>query len=120
MLADLPLADLEGLQNCSCSLLDALARSLDPSDGLLAATGPPITALLIELGRVNSAFGSGYVVGVKKGLRPLCSCRLPLAGSPCGSPAVGPDALDDDVVALILVSRENPRWGHLRIVGECT
>jgi transposase len=31
-----------------------------------------------------------------------------------------PNALDSDVVALILrLGRENPRWGYLRIVGEC-
>jgi transposase InsO family protein len=31
-----------------------------------------------------------------------------------------PNALDDKVVALVLrLARENPRWGYLRIVGEC-
>ena len=31
------------------------------------------------------------------------------------------NALDVDVIALILLlGRENPRWGYLRIVGECT
>jgi transposase len=31
-----------------------------------------------------------------------------------------PNALDDEVVALVLrLARENPRWGYLRIVGEC-
>jgi transposase InsO family protein len=31
-----------------------------------------------------------------------------------------PNALDEDVVALVLrLARENPRWGYLRIVGEC-
>ena len=35
-----------------------------------------------------------------------------------GRPA--PNALDDEVVALVLrLARENPRWGYLRIVGEC-
>jgi transposase InsO family protein len=30
------------------------------------------------------------------------------------------NALDDEVVALVLrLTRENPRWGYLRIVGEC-
>ena len=30
------------------------------------------------------------------------------------------NALDDDVVALVLrLAQENPRWGYLRIVGEC-
>ena len=30
------------------------------------------------------------------------------------------DALDEDVVELVLrLARENPRWGYLRIVGEC-
>jgi len=33
---------------------------------------------------------------------------------------VAPNALDDHVVALVLrLARENPRWGYLRIVGEC-
>jgi hypothetical protein len=31
-----------------------------------------------------------------------------------------PNALEEDVVALVLrLARENPRWGYLRIVGEC-
>jgi transposase len=31
-----------------------------------------------------------------------------------------PNALDDEVVALVLrLAQENPRWGYLRIVGEC-
>jgi transposase InsO family protein len=31
-----------------------------------------------------------------------------------------PNALDDEVAALVLrLARENPRWGYLRIVGEC-
>ena len=31
-----------------------------------------------------------------------------------------PNALDDEVVALVLrLARENRRWGYLRIVGEC-
>ena len=31
-----------------------------------------------------------------------------------------PNALDEDVVELVLrLARENPRWGYLRIVGEC-
>ena len=35
-----------------------------------------------------------------------------------GQPA--PNALDDEVVALVLrLAQENPRWGYLRIVGEC-
>ena len=35
-----------------------------------------------------------------------------------GRPA--PTALDKDVVDLVLrLARENPRWGYLRIVGEC-
>jgi transposase len=35
-----------------------------------------------------------------------------------GRPA--PNALDDEVVALLLrLAQENPRWGYLRIVGEC-
>ena len=34
------LFDLEGLQHGCCSLLDALARSFDPGDGLLATSGP--------------------------------------------------------------------------------
>jgi hypothetical protein len=35
-----------------------------------------------------------------------------------GRPAA--NALDDEVVALVLrLARENPRWGYLRIVGEC-
>jgi hypothetical protein len=30
------------------------------------------------------------------------------------------NALEDDIVALVLrLARENPRWGYLRIVGEC-
>jgi transposase InsO family protein len=33
---------------------------------------------------------------------------------------VAPNALDEEVVALVLrLARENPRWGYLRIVGEC-
>jgi transposase InsO family protein len=33
---------------------------------------------------------------------------------------VAPNALDDDVVDLVLrMARENARWGYLRIVGEC-
>ncbi len=33
---------------------------------------------------------------------------------------VAPNALDDEVVALVLrLARENRRWGYLRIVGEC-
>jgi hypothetical protein len=32
----------------------------------------------------------------------------------------GPKALDEGVVDLVLrLARENPRWGYLRIVGEC-
>jgi transposase InsO family protein len=35
-----------------------------------------------------------------------------------GQPA--PNALDDEVVALVLrLAQENPRWGYLRIGGEC-
>jgi putative transposase len=35
-----------------------------------------------------------------------------------GRPA--PNALDDEVVALVVrLAQENPRWGYLRIVGEC-
>ncbi len=31
-----------------------------------------------------------------------------------------PNALEDEIVALVLrLARENPRWGYLRIVGEC-
>lgn len=31
-----------------------------------------------------------------------------------------PNALDEEVVALVVrLARENPRWGYLRIVGEC-
>ena len=31
-----------------------------------------------------------------------------------------PNALDEELVALVLrLARENPRWGYLRIVGEC-
>jgi transposase InsO family protein len=30
------------------------------------------------------------------------------------------NALDDEIVALVIrLARENPRWGYLRIVGEC-
>jgi transposase len=33
---------------------------------------------------------------------------------------VAPNALDEDAVAVVLrLARENPRWGYLRIVGEC-
>jgi hypothetical protein len=33
---------------------------------------------------------------------------------------VAPNALDGEVVDLVLrLARENPRWGYLRIVGEC-
>jgi len=33
---------------------------------------------------------------------------------------LAPNALDDEVVALLLrLAQENPRWGYLRIVGEC-
>jgi hypothetical protein len=32
----------------------------------------------------------------------------------------GPKGLDQQVIDLvILLARENPRWGYLRIVGEC-
>jgi transposase InsO family protein len=37
-------------------------------------------------------------------------------------PAVGRDrrGLDEEIVALVVrLARENPRWGYLRIVGEC-
>jgi transposase len=31
-----------------------------------------------------------------------------------------PKALDEEVVDIVLrLARENPRWGNLRIVGEC-
>ena len=33
---------------------------------------------------------------------------------------VAPNAVDEDAVAVVLrLVRENPRWGYLRIVGEC-
>jgi hypothetical protein len=38
----------------------------------------------------------------------------------CACTLRAPNTLDDDVVAFVLrLARENPRWGYLRIVGEC-
>jgi hypothetical protein len=46
-----------------------------------------------------------------------------LAARPWTYPRRGrsaPNALDEDIVDLVLrLARENPRWGYLRIVGEC-
>ena len=65
---------LEGPQDGRCALLDALARRLDPGDGLLAATGPRCDVPEGVVARVDPERLTDHVrcgLGLQLGQRPV-------------------------------------------------
>jgi hypothetical protein len=72
-------------------------------------------------GLVGEAVSTGALVGVPGHARDT-GAVAPGVDRSAVDPKTGRDrrGLDDEVVALVVrLARENPRWGYLRIVGEC-
>ena len=75
------------------------------------------------VGHAGAAAAAGAVAGVPGHPGDAAALASGVGGPPLdlsGTPVAARRGLDPEVVDLVVrMARENPRWGYLRIVGEC-